>query len=75
MYVIALGDVFRPGGHQIAALLEQVAAAVGGLYAVADDVRQGEFADFPRHLRLLCGPVLAASSISVGVTDTRGASQ
>ena len=47
MYVIALGDVFRPGGHQIAAFLEQVAAAVGGLYAVADDVRQGRVRRLP----------------------------
>ena len=39
------GDVGRPGGHQIAALLEQVASPIGGFDTVAVDVRAGEFAD------------------------------
>ena len=51
--------------HAATAALEQVAAAIGGLDAVAVDVSQGEFADLTGRLGALGGPVPEAGSAVV----------
>ena len=53
-------EIVGPLLHERAAALEEIAAAVGGLDAVAVDVRQGELADLPRHLGAFGGPVAEA---------------
>ena len=49
--------------HEGSAALEGVATAVGGLDAVVVDVRQGEFADFSKRVRLLGSPVPEAGAV------------
>jgi hypothetical protein len=48
---------FRPSGHQLAALLKQVAALVSTLGLISIDVGQGGFRDLARKIRSLCGPI------------------
>src|ERR1700736_5568548 len=50
----------RPRIHDLASLLEQIAAAVRGLDLVADRVRQRHLGDLVREVRALCGPIAEA---------------
>ena len=59
------GEIVGPRLHERPAALEQVAAAVGGLDAVAVDMRQGEFADVAGRLGTLRGPVPEAGAEAV----------
>src|SRR5215470_15167010 len=52
-----LGAVRGPGVHQLAALVEQVAAPIRGLDRVWDGVRQRHLGDFVRIARALGSPV------------------
>src|SRR5262245_43958270 len=47
----------RPRLHQPAALVEQVAAAVGGLNRIRDRVRECSLANLARERRALAGPI------------------
>jgi len=49
--------VARPRGHQRTALFERVAASVGPLCRVADNVRECRFRDFARKMRLIARPI------------------
>ena len=55
-------DVVGPVHHELAAALEQIGAAVGGLHPVAVDVGEGQFADLARRVALLGDPVAEAGS-------------
>ena len=55
------GDVVGPLLHEAAAAVEEVGAHVGGLDAVAVDVRQGEFADVARRVGAFGSPVPEAA--------------
>ena len=49
--------VARPIVHQMAPLLEQVAARVGLFNLIADSVRKRHFDHFARVVRALAGPI------------------
>src|SRR5262245_65433301 len=52
-----LGAVRSPGVHQLAPLLEQVAASVGRLHRVGDGVCERHLRDLAREVRALGRPV------------------
>ena len=55
----------RPRLHQLAALLEQIAALVGALNAVADRMGKRELGGFAREVRRLGGPIPEARAEAV----------
>ena len=67
------GQVTRPLLHKVATSLEQVAAPIGGLDAVAVNVGQGEHADLPRRIGALGGPVAEAGAVGAYETEKIGA--
>jgi hypothetical protein len=56
----------RPEVHELTALLQGVAAAIGELDLVADQVRERRFDHFAREVGLVAGPVAEAGAESMG---------
>src|SRR3954463_13713237 len=51
------GAICRPCFGELASLLEQVTAPIGGFHLIADCMRQRHFADLAREIRPLGAPV------------------